>query len=161
MSHTQLPPINCWNFTSSGWLEIRAKGPAGDRKRKLRVLLVEDDLVIAEMYRAQLEHDGYEVQLATTGRSGFAMINAIAPDIVLLDVLLPDWNGFDLMSEMSKLDVRPPIVILSNYGDPAMVDHGVSLGAIEYLVKSRVDPGQVSRSIPAWIDRSRHGRGRD
>lgn len=146
---------------SERWLVVLAKGPTGGRKRKLRVLLVEDDRVIADMYRAQLEHDGYKVEVATSGRSGFATLRASPPDIVLLDILLPDWNGFDFMAEINKLETRAPVVILSNYGDPGMVDRGVSLGAIEYLVKSRVDPGQVSRSIPGWIEKSRRGRGLD
>jgi DNA-binding NarL/FixJ family response regulator len=53
---------------------------------------------------------------------------------------------------------HPPVVILSNYGEPSMIDKGFSLGALEYLVKSRVTPASVSQSIPGWIERARGGR---
>jgi CheY-like chemotaxis protein len=136
--------------------------PAPDRKRKIRVLLIEDDPVISEMYRVQLEYDGYEVSVAATGRSGFGMATSSPPpDIVLLDILLPDWNGFEVMAELNELPEAPPVVLLSNYGDPAMVHRGTVLGALDYLVKSRVDPALVSLSIPGWIEKSDRGRATD
>jgi DNA-binding NarL/FixJ family response regulator len=61
----------------------------------------------------------------------------------------------DLKSRFPK---HPPVVILSNYGEPTMIDKGMSLGAIEYLVKSRVTPATVSQSIPGWIEQARRGR---
>jgi DNA-binding NarL/FixJ family response regulator len=56
------------------------------------------------------------------------------------------------------LPEHPPVVILSNYGEPTMIDRGFSLGALEYLVKSRVTPASVSQSIPGWIEQARRGR---
>ena len=133
---------------------VRAKGPRD--KRSIHVLIVEDDDAIAEMYETQLEHDGYEVTVAGTAQVGFDLIRARAPDVVLLDVLLPDRNGFELMMMLNETRVTlPPIVILSNYGEPGMIREGMSLGAVEYLVKSRVTPAVVSRSIPGWIEQSR------
>lgn len=142
-------------------LLMLASKPAPDRKRKVRVLLVEDDPLIAEMYRVQLEYDGYEVSVAATGRSGLGMASSSPPDIILLDILLPDWNGFEVMAELKKLPEPPPVVILSNYGDPALVDRGTLFGALEYLVKSRVDPGRVSLSIPGWIEKSENSKATD
>ena len=52
---------------------------------------------------------------------------------------------------------HPPVVILANYGEPSMIDRGRALGAVEYLVKSRVTPGEVSAQIPTWIGQSRRG----
>jgi CheY-like chemotaxis protein len=122
------------------------------------VLLIEDDAAIAEMYRVQLEYDGYRVTVATTGEIGFATMAASPPDIVLLDLLLPDRSGLEIMADINEsFTNRPPVVILSNYGEPAMIDRGFSLGALEYLVKSRVTPAAVSRSIPGWLEQARRG----
>lgn len=132
---------------------------AGDRdsneRRQLRVLLIEDDDAIAEMYRVQLEYDGYRVTIATTGENGFEAMATTQPDIVLLDLLLPDRSGLEIMADIkARFPNHPPVVILSNYGEPTMIDRGMSLGALEYLVKSRVTPSTVSQSIPGWIEQA-------
>jgi len=125
----------------------------------LHVLLIEDDPAIAEMYRVQLEYDGFRVTVATTGEIGYAIVVNTEPDIVLLDLLLPDRSGLEIMADVKeRLPNHPPVVILSNYGEPAMIDRGLSLGAIEYLVKSRVTPASVSQSIRGWIEQARRGR---
>lgn len=124
----------------------------------LHVLMIEDDPSIADMYRLQLEHDGYRVTNATTGEVAFTSISDDSPDLVLLDLLLPDRSGFEVLSSLNdRLPNHPPVVILSNYGEPEMIDRGRSLGAIEYLVKSRVTPADISRQIPIWVAQGRGG----
>ncbi len=131
---------------------LRAQAPT-------HVLLIEDDPAIAEMYQVQLEYDGYRVTVASTGELGVASMSTSRPDIVLLDLLLPDRSGLEIMADIKEQVLNhPPVVILSNYGEPAMMDRGFSLGALEYLVKSRVTPASVSQSIPGWIEEARRGR---
>jgi DNA-binding NarL/FixJ family response regulator len=77
---------------------------------------------------------------------------------VLLDLLLPDRSGFEVLASLNELlPNHPPVVILSNYGEPSMIDRGRSLGAVEYLVKSRVTPADISRQIPSWAGLGRGG----
>ena len=122
------------------------------------VLLVEDDPAIADMYRVQLEHDGYTVSVATTGELAFTSLADREPDVVLLDLLLPDRSGFEVLASLNeRFPSHPPVVILSNYGEPSMMDRGRSLGAVEYLVKSRVTPAEISERIPTWIEQWRRG----
>jgi len=126
--------------------------PAG--AEPIRVLLIEDDATIAEMYRVQLDYDGYQVTVVSTGEGGIHALEASKPDIILLDLLLPDRSGLEVMVDITQtFSDHPPVVILSNYGEPTMIERGLSLGAVEYLVKSRVTPDSVSRSIPGWIGR--------
>jgi CheY-like chemotaxis protein len=133
--------------------------PGRRGQEQIHVLLIEDDLAIADMYQVQLEYDGYRVTVATTGEVGYASMSTSGPDIVLLDLLLPDRSGLEIMADIKeKLPNHPPVVILSNYGEPAMMDRGFSLGALEYLVKSRVTPASVSQSIRGWIEQARQGR---
>jgi CheY-like chemotaxis protein len=136
---------------------------AGDHalegQKAVHILLIEDDPAIAEMYRVQLEYDGHRVTIATTGAFGYASILTSHPDIVLLDLLLPDRSGLEIMADIKDgFPDHPPVVILSNYGEPTMIDRGISLGALEYLVKSRVTPASVSQSIRGWIEQARRGR---
>ncbi len=119
----------------------------------IRVLLVEDDTTIAEMYRVQLDYDGFTVTVVATGDAALSAIESAMPDIILLDLLLPDRSGLEVMVEINEsFPDHPPVVILSNYGEPTMIERGTSLGAVEYLVKSRVTPDSVSRAIPGWIE---------
>lgn len=122
------------------------------------MLLIEDDTTIADMYRVQLEYDGYRVTIATTAGAAMTDMEAARPDIILLDLLLPDRSGLDVMAQLKQsFPDHPPVVILSNYGEPTMIERGLALGAVEYLVKSRVTPESVSRSIPGWVEISRDG----
>src|SRR5260370_30331301 len=110
------------------------------------------------MYRLQLEHDGSHVSVATTGELAFSTLSGSAPDLVLLDLLLPDRSGFDVLASLNeRFPNHPPVVILSNYGEPSMIDKGRALGAVEYLVKSRVTPAVISEQIPVWVERRRRG----
>jgi DNA-binding response OmpR family regulator len=122
----------------------------------IHILMVEDDPSIAEMYRFQFEHDGYEVTVATTGDVAFSSISGSEPDVVLLDLLLPDRSGFEVLATLNeRFPNHPPVVILSNYGEPSMIDRGRALGAVEYLVKSRVTPADIAAQIPAWVELGR------
>src|SRR5438309_5135960 len=124
----------------------------------IHVLMIEDDPSIADMYMLQFEHDGFRVTVATTGEVGFSTLSGQAPDLVLLDLLLPDRSGFEVLISLNeRLPNHPPVVILSNYGEPSMIDRGRSLGAVEYLVKSRVTPADISSQIPIWIAVGRWG----
>jgi DNA-binding response OmpR family regulator len=129
------------------------------RRPAVHVLMVEDDPSIADMYRLQLEHDGYTVTVATTGELAFSTLSGSNPDVVLLDLLLPDRSGFEVLAALNeRFPNHPPVVILSNYGEPSMIDRSRSLGAIEYLVKSRVTPAEISDHIPRWIEQGRRRR---
>jgi DNA-binding response OmpR family regulator len=129
---------------------------SAERTAPMGVLLVEDDTAIADMYRVQLEYDGYHVTLVRTGQAALNAMAGPRPDIILLDLLLPDRSGLEVMLELKQsFPDHPPVVILSNYGEPSMIERGVALGAVEYLVKSRVTPEYVSRSIPGWVERGR------
>jgi DNA-binding response OmpR family regulator len=140
------PPLRQWRLEAG-------------QGRATYVLLIEDDPSIADMYRVQLEHDGYRVGVAATAEVALTTLAEESPDIVLLDLLLPDRSGFEMLAALNeRFPNHPPVVILSNYGEPSMIDRGRSLGAVEYLVKSRVTPSDISAQIPAWIAHGRRGR---
>ena len=134
----------------------------GGGEADIHVLMIEDDAAIAEMYRLQLEHDGFRVTVATTGEVAFSTLSGSEPDVVLLDLLLPDRSGFEVLAAINeRFPNHPPVVILTNYGEPSMIDRGRSLGAVEYLVKSRVTPAEVSERIPMWVEQRRRRGQRD
>jgi DNA-binding response OmpR family regulator len=122
---------------------------------KARVLLIEDDLTIALMYQLQLVADGYEVELAMDGASGLRQVQEAPPDLILLDIRLPKLPGLDVLRAIAE-DPRlagVPVLILSNYGEPAMVREGLQLGARDYLIKSQTTPIQLSMRLRDFLPR--------
>lgn len=117
------------------------------------ILLVEDDPHIARMYRFKLEYDGYRVHLAMTGETALALAFRSHVDLVLLDMGLPAMDGLQVLAAL-RADGRTvslPVVILSNYDDPELIERALQLGAIDYLVKSKATPGKVSSGITRWM----------
>jgi CheY-like chemotaxis protein len=127
---------------------------ANSRSRRAEtILLVEDDSDIAGMYRFQLEYDGYRVHLAMTGETALALAFQSPADLVLLDMGLPAMDGLQVLAAL-RADQRTfslPVVILSNYDDPDLIQTGLQLGAIAYLVKSKVTPRGLSGGIARWM----------
>jgi CheY-like chemotaxis protein len=135
---------------AAGIGETRSGGLGPD---EVRLLLVEDDRIAAEMYRLKLEIDGYTVTVAPDGESALRLATQTPlPDLVFLDIRLPGMDGFEVL-ERIRADERTrnlPVVILSNYGEDELVRRGRRLGVLEYLIKSQAPPGRVSSRVPGW-----------
>src|SRR6202022_5184469 len=89
----------------------------------VRVLFVEDDPTVAQMYRLKLELDGYQVIMAKDGEEGLRLASGVRPDIVFLDIRLPKVDGFAVLESLRKCEETKnvPVVILSNYGERELV----------------------------------------
>jgi DNA-binding response OmpR family regulator len=130
-----------------------ANGRSENSSDEIRVLFVEDDPTVAQMYRLKLELDGYQVIMAKDGEEGLRLANEVDPDIVFLDIRLPKVDGFAVLEGLrSCIRTRNvPVVILSNYGEQDLVDKGLRLGALEYLIKSQTTPAHLSRGVENWL----------
>ena len=134
-------------------LAIPPLTPLKNEERGPTLLMIEDDRAIAEMYRHQLALDGFNVALAFDGEEGLTLASQVEPDLVLLDVRLPGIQGFGVLERL-RSDPRLsaiPVVLLSNYGDPRMVERGLQLGARDYLIKSRTTPMELSLKVRALL----------
>jgi CheY-like chemotaxis protein len=112
----------------------------------LHILLVEDDPAVAGMYKLKLEMDGYRVSVAGDGEEGLRIAREHKPQLIFLDVRLPKMDGMSVLEAMRGDDRTRhiPVLILSNYAEPPLIERGLSLGAREYLVKSETTPSSVS-----------------
>lgn len=124
-----------------------------DDDQVIDVLLIEDDRETLEMYKTKLELDGYRVHVATDGEEGVARATEMVPDIVFLDIRLPKKDGFEVLQELrSQESTREiPVIILSNFGEKELVERGISLGALEFLVKAQTSPLHLSEGINEWL----------
>lgn len=121
----------------------------------IEVLLIEDDEVVLEMYRLKLSRDGYRVLVATDGDAGVSAAVEHRPDIIFLDIRLPRKDGFVVLHELRERSETSsiPVVILSNYGEKELVERGLKLGALEFLVKANTTPSTLSSEIERWVAR--------
>jgi DNA-binding response OmpR family regulator len=116
------------------------------------ILLVEDDPMLTELYQTKLEMEGYEVSVATDGEAGLSAAKAKKPDLILLDIMLPKLNGFEVLKALKsdKKTTTIPVMVLTNLGgEKADTDKklALSLGAAEFLVKTFHLPDDIVGKI--------------
>ena len=100
----------------------------------VQVLIVEDDSGIAEFLRLELEHEGYAILHAADGRTALEIFEKAAPDIVLLDIMLPQLNGLEVLRRIRKTS-KTPVIMLTARGDTFDKVSGLDSGADDYLAK--------------------------
>ncbi len=107
-------------------------------ENKKNILLAEDDRFISKAYKAGLEKAGFEVIPAYDGVEALKKIKEKEPDLVLLDIVMPEKNGFEVLEEMkmNKGMKNIPVVIISNLGQESDIKKGKELGVLDYLVKT-------------------------
>lgn len=107
----------------------------------MKILLVEDDKFFREFYASKLKEKNLEVVMAADGEEGLAQIQKFTPDLVLLDIIMPKKDGFDVLAEMGRLQLLPkiPVLVFSTLGQEKDVEKARTLGAKGYVNKSFFD----------------------
>jgi len=113
------------------------------------ILLIEDDPFLIEIYTTKLKEAGFSVVVATDGKEGLKKIKEKIPDLLLLDIVLPSLNGWEILREIKKNDKlnNVKIVILSNLSQKDEIEKGLKLGAAKYLIKAHYTPSEVVEEI--------------
>jgi CheY-like chemotaxis protein len=124
---------------------------AGGRKprEKTTILIVEDDMTLSEIATDRLRHEGYQVYTVFDGNDGLKVAMEMRPDIILLDILMPGMNGFEVLE---KLKADPAlrgiaVIIFSNLAQEKDIAKGRLLGAADYIVKSNFTPSLIVEHI--------------
>ncbi len=114
-----------------------------------KVLIVEDDKFLRELIVKKLSNEGYDVLEAADGEQGLLQIKDARPELVLLDLILPGIDGFEVLSQKREdpFTASIPVIILSNLGQKEDVDKGLSLGATDYLIKAHFTPGEIIEKV--------------
>jgi len=111
-----------------------------DALNKPKVLLVEDDSFLSSLLRLKLEKSNYEVTHAADGQQALDILVNLKPDLILLDLILPKKNGFEVLEAIRQnpLTEKLPVIIISNLGQESDVTRGKSLGIIDYFIKAKL-----------------------
>lgn len=110
-----------------------------------KIAIVEDDAVINQMYRMKFEVDGFEVQVADNGKAGVELAETFRPDIILLDLQMPEMTGEEALQHIRAKDwgKEIPVIILTNLGIEESPKELRNLGIHSYIVKAELTPSQV------------------
>lgn len=118
-----------------------------------KILIVEDEKILAEMYKDKFTQGGFEVILALSAEEGFELIHKEKPDLILLDILLPKENGIGFLAKLRKDSqfAETPVVAFSNYDDPITKREAFKLGVKAYLIKTSYTPQEIVEKIKDYL----------
>lgn len=114
-----------------------------------RILIVEDDEFLLSMYQTKLSLENFEVITALNGLQGVKVAQKEMPDLILLDLNLPEMNGFEVLENLKNHEQTKniPVLVLTNYSQKEDIDRCFKLGAADYLIKAHFIPSEVVTKI--------------
>lgn len=119
----------------------------------VKIVIIEDDPVINQMYRMKFEANGFDVSTASDGQSGVDLVAKIKPDIILLDIQMPHMHGDEALAKIRATDAGKtiPVIILTNVGKEEAPARLKDLGVSSYIVKAQLTPSQVVARVKQTI----------
>lgn len=121
-----------------------------------KVLIVDDDLYILDLYKEILKDEGFDVETATDGEEALEKIRESTLDLVLMDIMMPKMDGITVLSKM-KDDVQLktiPVMMLTNFGQENLVKQAINLGSSEFLLKYKITPGEMVEKVKQLLSPS-------
>lgn len=117
--------------------------------KKSKVLIVDDDAFLSGIYATKLELEGFEVVSARDGEDGLKAAAKELPDLILLDVLMPKLDGFEVLKRLKSDDAVKaiPVIMLTNLGQKEDIEKGMQEGAADYLIKAHFVPAEAVEKI--------------
>ena len=118
-----------------------------------KIAIIEDDLAISQMYRIKFESEGFQVQSAENGVLGLQLLESMKPDIVLLDLMMPEMNGDQVLATLRKTDWGKDmkVIILTNMGEQEAPEILKSLNVLAFIVKADMTPKQVADLVKSKL----------
>ncbi len=118
-----------------------------------RILLAEDEEAVIYLLQRKLAQEGYLVLVARNGEEGLKLIREAKPDLILLDILLPKKDGFEVMEEMAKEEElrKIPVIVFSNSGEKEELEKAKKLGAKDWVIKIEFDPQELINKVVKQI----------
>lgn len=120
-----------------------------------KIMLVEDDIALRDIYTSRFEAEGYEVAVASDGEQALTVAVKEKPDLILLDIMMPKISGFDVLDILRNTPETKTtkIIVMSALSQTADIEKGKTLGADEYLVKSQVTLSEVVEKVKEVLQR--------
>ena len=122
---------------------------------KSKILIIEDEKNLLDMYSLKFIKEGFEVVKAVNGETGLEAAKKNQPDVILLDIMMPKIDGFQVLEELKKLSEfsQTPIILMTNLGQAEDIKKGIAAGATDYIVKSENTPAQVAAKVEEILNK--------
>lgn len=118
---------------------------------KNKILIIEDSPDVLDMYNVKFSSENYNVITAKDGEEGMKKILEEKPDIILLDIIMPNMNGLEMLKKIKDEGIKANIIVLSNLGQEGQKKTALELGASHYLVKANYTPAEVVDKVKELI----------
>lgn len=117
--------------------------------KPFKIAIIEDDDVIAQMYRMKFANEGFDVQVASNGKIGVALCEEMQPDMILLDIKMPVMSGEEALAKIRQASwgKNIPVIVLTNLGEEEAPQRLKQLGIYSYIVKADLTPSQVTQKV--------------
>lgn len=115
---------------------------------KRKILIIEDEIILSDLLAKKLKGLGFEVAQAFDGLEGIKMLKEFNPNLLLLDIVMPKLDGFQVMKKIKEENLHPiPIIIISNSGQKVELDKAKEMGASDFIIKAEINPEEVVEKI--------------
>lgn len=122
---------------------------------KIKILLIEDEEMLANMYEVKFKNEGFDLVKALDGAQGLEIAKTIKPDFILLDIIMPKVDGFSVLKSLKEEESTKdiPVMMLTNLGQDEDIERGKQMGSVGYLVKANITPAEVVESVKAELQK--------
>lgn len=122
--------------------------------KQIKIAIIEDDQIISQMYRMKFESEGFDVQTATSGKTGIELVKDFLPDVILLDLKMPEMNGDEALTKIRENEWGRdiPVIILTNTSKEESPLILKRLDIAGYIVKAEMTPRQVVAKVKSIIE---------
>ncbi len=124
------------------------------KNQKIKILIAEDDSFLAQMYSEKLEAEGFQVVLATNGVEAIDKMKLEKPELILLDLLMPKKDGFEVLKEkMTDMAIKNiPVIVLTNLSQNEDIKKCYDLGARDFMIKAYFIPAEIIAKIKTLLN---------
>ncbi len=118
-----------------------------------KILIIEDEKILADMYREKFTQAGFKVFTAFEAKEGLILTKKEKPDLIILDILLPRENGIFFLKKLKETPEASSVLVIafSNYDDPNMKKQAMKLGAKDYLIKTNYTPEEIVNKVRKYL----------
>lgn len=123
----------------------------------MKILVVEDEQILAKVFEEKFVKAHYEVKIASDGDAALDLAKSFAPDLIILDLVLPKKNGFNVLEELKADDKfkTTPVIVVSNLGEDDDIKRALSLGAVDYFVKAQHPINEIVEKVKRELIKSK------
>ncbi len=119
-----------------------------------KIAIIEDDHAIAQMYRIKFETEGFDVETAENGKFGLELVEQMQPDIILLDLMMPEMSGDEMLQKLRETpwgkDIK--VIVLTNMGEQEIPKSMENLGVSAFILKADMTPRQVAELVKSKLN---------